>query len=104
MNIVPLSNHVVVKRESAEEVTPGGIVIPDVARQEKPSRGKVLAVGPGKRQIVTDSQRDELWVTVPLEVKEGQTVLFTKYAGNEIELDGEKLTILTEDSIMAIVS
>ncbi len=98
MNLVPLSNHVVVKREDAEEVTKGGIVIPDVARQEKPSRGKVLSVGPGKYSWVGTELKRE-----PLAVQEGQTVIFSRYGGNEIELDGQKLTILTEDNILAIV-
>lgn len=98
MNLIPLSNHVVIKRESAEETTKGGIVIPDVARQEKPARGKVLAVGPGKRSWVGAEMKYE-----PMAVQEGQMVLFSKYGGHEIELDGEKLTVLTDDAILVIV-
>jgi chaperonin GroES len=98
MNLVPLSNHVVVRRDNADETSKGGIVIPDVARQEKPSKGRVLAVGPGKMTLAGTE-----WKHEPMAVKEGQTVLFSRYGGQEIELDGEKLTILTDDNIMAIV-
>lgn len=98
MNLIPLSNHVVVKRDNADEVSKGGIVIPDTARQEKPARGKVLAVGPGKLVLAGTE-----WKHEPLHVSEGQTVLFSKYGGHEIELNGEKLTVLTDDAILAIV-
>lgn len=95
MNIRPLHDKVVVKRFEAEERTPGGIVIPDAAR-EKPRKGKVLAVGPGRR--------NDQGVLVPMGVKEGDVVLFTAYAGSEVELDKEKLVVLGESDILAIVS
>lgn len=92
MNLIPLSNHVVVKRDSADEVTKGGI------RREKPARGKVLAVGPGKLVLAGTE-----WKHEPMSVTEGQTVLFSAYGGNEIELDGEKLVVLTDNDILTVV-
>lgn len=89
MNLVPLFDNVVIKRETAEEKSRGGIFIPDSAK-EKPARGKVLAVGPGK-----DGK--------PVGVTEGQTVLFTKWAGNELDLDGETVTIVKAEDIVAVV-
>lgn len=89
MNLVPLFDNVVIKRETAEEKSRGGIFIPDSAK-EKPARGKVLAVGPGK-----DDK--------PVGVTEGQTVLFTKWAGNELDLDGDTVTIVKAEDIVAVV-
>jgi len=98
-NLTPLSDHVVVKRDTADEVTKGGIHLPDSSRKEKPARGKVLAVGPGKIQWT-----DQGWKTEPMPVIAGEIVLFSSYSGQEIELDGEKLTVLTASDICAIIT
>jgi chaperonin GroES len=94
MNIVPLNEKLVVKRLEAEEKTAGGIVLPDTAK-EKPKQGKVLSVGEGK--LLDSGKR------APFQVKEGDRVLFTSYAGNEVTVDGEELLIMTEDDILAVV-
>jgi chaperonin GroES len=94
INLKPLHDHVVVKRLEGQEVSKGGIVIPDVAR-EKPQKGKVLAVGPGRL--------DEDGGYRKMQVEVGQTILFSKYGGNEFELDGEKVLILVERDIVAIL-
>ncbi len=88
-NIRPLADRVVVKPAEAEEKTASGIIIPDTAK-EKPQRGTVLAVGPGKK--------DE-----PMTVSEGDTVLYGKYSGTEITLDGEDVLIMRESDILGIV-
>ena len=93
MSLKPLNDRVLVKRMDAEEKTAGGLYIPDNAK-EKPSRGEVIAVGPGKT---------ENGVLVPLQVKVGDTVLFTKYAGTEIKVDGVEHMIMREDDILAIL-
>ena len=93
MKIRPLHDRVVIRRKEEERLSPGGIVIPDTAR-EKPVRGEVLAVGNGK--ILEDGR------TIPLDVKVGDEVLFGKYSGNEIKVDGEELVVMREDDIMAI--
>ncbi len=90
----PLGNRVVVEPIEEDEVTPGGIVLPETAK-EKPQQGKVLAVGPG--------ERDEQGHRIPLDVKVGDRVLFAKYAGTEVKIDGKKLLILRESDILAIV-
>lgn len=95
MNIKPLGERVVIKVLESEEKTKSGIVLPDTAK-EKPQMGKVLAVGPGK--ILENGQK------VPLEVKEGDTVLFAKYAGTEVKLDGEEYMVLKESDILAVVN
>jgi chaperonin GroES len=87
--ITPLHDRVIVKPNAAEEKTAGGIIIPDTAK-EKPMRGTVVAAGPGKK--------DE-----PTSVKEGDTVLYGKYAGTEVSFDGEDLLIMRESDILAIV-
>ncbi len=87
--IQPLADRVVVRPAEAEETTASGIIIPDTAK-EKPQRGTVVAVGPGKK--------DE-----PLTVKEGDTVLYGKYSGTDIILDGEELLIMRESDILGIV-
>lgn len=89
VNILPLADRVVVEPATAEEKTSGGIIIPDTAK-EKPQRGTVVAVGPGKK--------DE-----PLTVKNGDTVLYGKYAGTEITIDGKDFLIMRESDIVAIV-
>ncbi|KAA5534667.1 co-chaperone GroES [Taibaiella lutea] len=88
-SITPLHDRVIVKPAAAETKTAGGIIIPDTAK-EKPQRGVVVAAGPGKK--------DE-----PVTVKTGDTVLYGKYAGTELSLDGEELLIMRESDILAIV-
>lgn len=94
MNIKPLQDRVIVKRLEEEEKTAGGLIIPDAAK-EKPQSGKILAVGPGK--VLENGTKLELTV------KEGDTVLFGKYAGTEIKIDGEEVLIMREDDILGIV-
>lgn len=94
MNLKPLGNRVVVEPIEQEEVTIGGIVLPDTAK-EKPQKGKVLAVGPG--------DRDEDGDRIPLDVKVNDTVLFAKYSGTEIKVDGKKILILRESDLLAII-
>jgi chaperonin GroES len=94
MKFRPLHDRVVVKRIDAEEKTSGGIIIPDTAK-EKPSEGEVLAVGPGAR--------DENGKLVALDVKVGDRVLFGKWSGTEVKLDGEELLIMKESDIMGII-
>jgi chaperonin GroES len=94
MNIRPLHDRVVVKRMEEERTTAGGIVIPDSAA-EKPIRGEVVAVGNGK---ITESGEVRA-----LDVKVGDQVLFGKYSGTEVKLDGEELLIMREDDIMAVI-
>lgn len=93
MKIRPLHDRVIVRREEEERTSTGGIVIPDTAT-EKPIRGKVVAVGNGK---VLDSGDVR-----PLDVKKGDTVLFGKYSGTEVKVDGEELLVMREDDLMAI--
>ena len=94
MKFRPLHDRVVVRRIDAEEKTAGGIIIPDTAK-EKPQQGEVLAVGPGKR--------DETGKLVALDVKEGNQILFGKWSGTEVKIDGEDLLIMKEDDIMGVV-
>src|SRR3989442_7419513 len=94
MKVVPLNDKIVVKRLEAEEKTAGGIVLPDTAK-EKPRQGKVLSLGDGK--LLDSGKR------ASFQVKEGDRVLFTSYAGNEVSLDGEEYLIMTEDDILAVV-
>ena len=94
MNIRPLHDRVVVRRLEEERKTAGGIIIPDNAT-EKPDRGQVLATGPGK--LGTDNQR------APLQVREGDTVLFGKYAGTAVRVNGEELLIMREEDILAVI-
>jgi chaperonin GroES len=93
--IKPLGDRVVVKRIEEEPKTKGGIVLPDTAK-EKPQKGKVIAVSTGR--ILENGQR------VPLEVKEGDIVVFAKYGGTEIEIDGEEYVILSERDLLAVLS
>ena len=93
MKIRPLGDKVVVKRETQDERTAGGIVLPDTAK-EKPQAGIVVAVGPGR--VLDNGER------APMNVKEGDTVVYSKYGGNEIKIDGEELLILDQDSIYAV--
>ena len=94
MKIKPLHDRVIVKRVEEEEKTKGGIIIPDTAK-EKPVEGEIIAVGEGK---VSDDGKK-----IALEVKAGDRVLFGKYAGTEIQIDGEEHLIMREDDIIAIV-
>jgi len=94
MKLKPLGNRVVVEPTEQEEVTAGGIVLPETAK-EKPQKGKVLSAGPG--------ERDEDGKYIPMDVKAGDMVLFAKYAGTEIKVDGKKLLILRESDLLAIV-
>jgi chaperonin GroES len=94
LSIKPLGNRVVVEPFEEEEVTAGGIVLPETAK-EKPQKGKVLAIGPGERN--EDGER------IPMDVSEGDSVLYAKYAGTEIKIEGKKLLILRESDLLAIV-
>ena len=94
MNIRPLHDRVVVKRMEEETTSPGGIVIPDTAA-EKPVRGEVVAVGNGK---ILDTGE-----TRPLDLKAGDKVLFGKYSGTEVKVDGEELLVMREDDVMAVI-
>ena len=90
----PLADKILVKRVEAESKTKSGIVLPDTAK-EKPKRGKILAVGDGRR--LESGER------APFSVKKGDEVIFTSYAGTEIKIDGEEVLILSEDDVLAIV-
>src|SRR5690242_4436094 len=94
MQFRPLHDRVLVQRINADEKTPGGIIIPDTAK-EKPQQGEVVAVGPGAR-----NEKGEL---VPLEVKAGDHILFGKWSGTEVKLDGEELIIMKESDILGIL-
>ena len=94
MGFRPLHDRVVIRRVEAEEKTLGGIIIPDTAK-EKPMEGEVVAVGPGAR--------DENGKVQPLDVKSGDRVLFGKWSGTEVKLDGEDLIIMKESDIMGII-
>jgi|SRR6185312_406742 chaperonin GroES len=91
----PLHDRVVVKRIEADEKTKGGIIIPDTAK-EKPSQGEVVAVGPGGR--------DETGKLIPMDIKAGDKVLFGKWSGTEVKLDGEELLIMKESDIMGVLT
>jgi chaperonin GroES len=95
LRLKPLGSRVVIKALEREEMTKSGIVLPDTAK-EKPQEGRILAVGPG--------DRDEDGDRIPVELKEGDRVLFQKYAGTEFKLDDEELLILAEKDVLAIVS
>jgi chaperonin GroES len=94
LKLKPLSDRLVVKPLEQEEVTPSGIVLPETAK-EKPQKGEVMAVGPGAR--------DEDGKRIAMDVSVGDTVLFAKYAGTEIKVEGDKLLILRESDILAVV-
>ena len=95
MSFRPLHDRVVVRRLDAEEKTAGGIIIPDTAK-EKPMEGEVIAAGPGAR--------NEAGALVPLDVKTGDRILFGKWSGTEVKLDGEDLLIMKESDIMGIIT
>ena len=94
MKIRPLQDRILVKRIEEEETTKGGIIIPDTAK-EKPQEGKVIAVGKGK--IGEDGK------VQPLDVKKGDRVLFSKYAGTEVTVDGDECLIIREDDVLGII-
>jgi chaperonin GroES len=94
MKFRPLHDRVVVKRIDAEEKTAGGIIIPDTAK-EKPSQGEVIAVGPGGR--------DESGKLIPIDVQVGERVLFGKWSGTEVKIDGQDLLIMKESDIMGVL-
>src|SRR5258705_9246535 len=94
MKFRPLHDRVVVERVSAEEKTAGGIIIPDTV-QEKPQQGKIIAVGPGGR--------DENGKLIPIDVKVGERVLFGKWSGTEVKIDGQDLLIMKESDIMGVL-
>ena len=94
VKVKPLGDRVLVKRLDAEEVTKGGIILPDAA-QEKPREGRVIALGEGR--VLDDGQRAEF------QIKKNDRVIFSSYAGTEIKVDGDDLLILGEDDILAIV-
>lgn len=94
LNLKPLADRLLVAPLEDEEVTPGGLVLPETAK-EKPQRGEVKAAGPGAR--------DDEGKRIPMDIKVGDKVLFAKYAGTEIKLDGDKYLILRESDILAII-
>lgn len=94
LQLKPLGNRIVVEPLEQEEVTPGGIVLPETAK-EKPQQGVVLSVGPG--------DRDEKGQRIPMDVSVGDKVLFAKYSGTEVKVDGKKLLILRESDVLAII-
>ena len=94
MKFRPLHDRVVIRRVEQEGKTTGGIIIPDTA-QEKPMEGEIVAVGPGAR--------DEKGTVVPLDVKKGDRILFGKWSGSEVKLDGEDLLIMNESDIMGVI-
>ena len=94
MKIRPLQDRIIVKRIAEEEKTKGGIIIPDTAK-EKPQEGKVVAVGKGK---MTDEGK-----LIPLDVKVGDRILFGKYSGSEVKVDGEEHLIMREDDILGVI-
>jgi chaperonin GroES len=95
MTLQPLGDRVVIKPQTREEVTRSGIVLPDTAK-EKPQRGEVIAVGPGRH--------DEDGERIPMDVKQGDKVLFAKYAGTEFKIDDDELLILSEKDILAVIN
>ena len=95
LNITPLHDRVIIKPAAAEEKTAGGIIIPDTAK-EKPQRGTVVAAGPGKNAETSGN-------LIPLTVKNGDTILYGKYAGTEITVEGKEYLIMRESDIFAIV-
>ena len=94
MNLKPLDDRIVVKPNEAEERTASGLVIPDTAK-EKPQEGTVLAIGPGKR--------GETGEIIPMDIKVGDRVMYSKYGGTEIKVDGDELLILSSRDVLAIV-
>lgn len=94
MKFRPLHDRILIERIESEEVTSGGIILPDTAK-EKPQQGKVIAVGPGKKA--------EDGKLIPMDVKTGDTILFGKYAGSDIKMEGKEYLIMREDDVLGIV-
>ena len=94
MKVKPLNNRILVIRVEEEQKTTGGIIIPDTAK-EKPREGKIVAAGPGRK--VDDGRR------IPMEVKEGERILFSRYAGTEIKLDGVEHIIMKEEDVLCVI-
>jgi len=95
MQIKPISDHVLIEPIKGDEKSKGGILLPQTAEKERPEQGKIIAVGPGKR--------DETGKIIPLEVKPGDKVLFTKYGPNEIKVEDKEYLIAKEEDILAIL-
>ena len=95
MNFKPLSNHLFIEAAEEEKVTKSGIVLPESSEKERPVKGKVLAVGPGKT--------NEKGERIPMSVKGGDLVLFKKYGPDEVELEGKKYLVADEDDILAVI-
>ena len=95
MAVRPLHDRILIRRVSEDEQTAGGIIIPDTAK-EKPQRGEVVATGNGR---ITDDGK-----TLPLEVKQGDRILFSKYAGTELKLEGEEFLMIREDDVLGIIN
>jgi len=95
MQIKPIADHVLIEPIKGEEKSKGGILLPETAEKERPEQGKVIAVGPGKK--------DETGKIIPLEVKAGDKVLFTKYGPNEIKVEDKEYLIAKEEDILAIL-
>jgi len=95
MNLKPLANRVVIKAVKQEEKTKSGIYLPDTASKERPQEGEVIAVGPGK--VMDNGERQ------PMDIKENDRIIFSKYAGTEIKIDEQEYLILTDSDILAIV-
>lgn len=95
MNLKPLHDHVIVKPITEDEVTKSGIVLPDTVDKEKPEKGEVVAVGPGK--LIDNGQR------APMSVKVGDKVMFKKYSPDEIKVEGEEYLVITDSDIIAIL-
>jgi chaperonin GroES len=93
--LAPLGNNVIVKPASAEQVSKAGLIIPDTAK-EKPQEGEIIAVGPGKRNKAGD--------LMPMEVKAGDRIIFSKYGGSEIKVGDEKYILMSENDILAVMS
>ena len=96
MQIKPLRDNVIIKPMPEEQKTASGIVLPDTAEKEKPEQGQVIAVGPGR---TTDDNK-----TIQINIQKGDKVLFTKYAPNEIKVNGEEFLVVKEDDILAIIN
>lgn len=95
MKITPVSDHIVIEPLKKEEMTKSGILLPDTGDKERPEQGRVIAVGPGKK--------NEQGVVVPIEIKEGSVVLFSKYGPNEVKVDGKEYLVARADDILAIL-
>jgi len=95
MNIKPLSNHIFIEALGEEKTTKSGIVLPETAEKERPEQGKIVATGPGKL-----NEKNE---RVPMAVKKGDVVLFTKYGPNEVKVDGKEFLIAREEDVLAIL-